>query len=153
MLRPPSNPETMTRDQAKTLVLRILTQRLRRHGGTGVPPVAPPRPVPAAALARWLNAWPHQARESQRRRVRELVKEMQAAGTPIVAVHSASGGYYLAELPRDFITHATDRRRSGLTDMAAGSRTLHSVGLAEAAGQLPLFGDTGVPPVNQFAPG
>jgi biotin operon repressor len=91
------------------------------------------RPVSAIVLARALKHWPGMKRETQRRRVRELVDEMRREGAPIA---SGAGGYSIAREVDDFERTEAFLRRHGLATLATNARLKQTAARARAGGQL-----------------
>ena len=119
------------RDQLKRRLADVLERRTTRlRAGDD------PRPVRAAAIARYLGAWPGQKHETQRRRVRELVEELRRDGFAIAA---DGRGYWRATTPQDIEAHNRFLRRMGLEHLANASQMTRSPAADGAAGQSFLF--------------
>lgn len=134
----PQTDGVMSHARARELLLELLTARKRKAG------IDPPRKATAAGLARWLHAWPRSSRETQRRQVRSLIKDLREAGHPILGdMHPTKGGYWLGETVKDFADYVTTRRVTGLTDLAVAGQIKRMPEAAQAAGQMSLFARTG----------
>lgn len=119
--------DTQQLELRRSRVVIALQDRADRRSGTGGGRLK----ITARALARWLRI-PGKT-ETQRRRVRELVADLRAAGVPIVA---DGGGYWLAEDHRDHEDYREFLRRMGLSHLATAAQDRRR---RESVGQMTMF--------------
>ncbi len=117
-------------DELKARLIRLLELRYDRSAED-----AEQRPIPAAVLARALKHWPGAKRETQRRRVRELVQEAREEGAPIA---SWGRGYSIAREVEDFAKTEAFLRTHGIATLATNAKLKKTAAHARATGQLRL---------------
>ena len=121
----------MGRDQLATRILSHLERRLARSQ-----PGQRPRPIRAVAIARAFDIRPQGNRESRRRGVRLVIRDLREHGAPIV---TDGDGYWLARDAVDHQAYRDFRRRNGLAHLAAAATDARSPATSDAHGQLGLF--------------
>lgn len=128
--RQPSKRLVRFPDELKQRCMRLLQLRYDRYQHQDEI-----RPITAAVLGRALRHWPDVARETLRRRVRELVDEMRREGAPIA---SGGGGYSIAQTVEDFAATEAFLRRHGIATLATNARLKQTSAKDRAVGQLRL---------------
>lgn len=116
--------------EVKVRAMRFFERRHFRHLTRGTR-----REISAWPLALALPLRPEQAKESRRRRVRELVEEMRAEGAPIA---SGKHGYHLATEVDDFDRTENFLRRMGLGRLVTAADIRRTAARSAAAGQLTI---------------
>jgi len=120
-----------THEADRSLVFNELQRRRSRR--------LPGGPIPwwpAADIADRVGRWAGRSRETQRRRVRELIDDLRTDHPAIIA---SGQGYALAIDIQELAEYQDRRRRQGLTDLAAAGQVKGSVPFADATGQGALF--------------
>jgi len=90
---------------------------------------------------------PGKQRETIRRRVRELCRDLESQGLPIVAVRSSRGGRYLAEDATDHAMYRAAFEAEGKRRLARAANLKLTQSAADAAGQFSMFDTTPEEPV------
>lgn len=121
----------ITDDHRRRAIDALARARRRRTGDL-------PRLINDFRLGR-LAGVPGKSRESIRRRARELRRDLEAGGLPIVCVSSCNGGAYLAEDARDHTMYRAALEREAKRQLARAARLSRTPAAADAAGQLSMF--------------
>jgi len=117
-------------------IKRAIVQALQRRRDQRRPGELP-RVVPAIVLARRFEIRPRGSRDSRKRGVRLLIKELREQDQ--VPILMERRGYYLATDLADYQRAEEFARRSGLADLALGATIKRNPERSDAAGQLGLF--------------
>lgn len=123
--------DELDRDELKRHIVAALQRRRDRRPGEA------PKPLPAIAIARCFGIRPRGGRDSRKRGVRILIRELREADG--YAILPCDGGYYLGQDLADYQRAEQFARRSGLSDLALGAAIRHHPEHADAQGQMGLF--------------
>lgn len=118
-----------SRQDAKRRLVDVLNSRRRRR------PDDDPRPVPAAAIARWLGLGGTN-HETRRRACRKLVAELRAEGVDIAASFK---GYWIPETAKDHAEHQAWLKRMGVSHLVHAAQVGRTQAASDARGQLLMF--------------
>lgn len=130
-------------DELKQRAVDLLVRRQRRRSSDNL------RLINDIAFGRILGL-AGKDRESIKRRSRELRKALVEDGVPIVCIHSAKGGAYIAEDAAEHRLYRQAVEAEGKRKLARAASLKRSRAAADAGGQFSMFDLSGGGPTHRF---